>query len=215
MVKQTTWLLALGLALTACGNQTEPDQTVEAPEANTTEVSEEWRMQRLTDTSLAITKQAFEALSSVLMQQIKSNGHAAAVAFCNEQALPMTEALAAQHGISLKRVAVRYRNPANAANNYEQALLAEWEPLVQKLQQPSPRLVDAGDSLHWYGAITIPNPRCLDCHGLLAEGDLFPETHAAIKALYPNDQAVNFELGDLRGLWKISYPRSFVAQLKP
>jgi hypothetical protein len=215
MVKQISWLLAFGLALTACGNHAETNNVEEDPEANTTEVSEAWRMQRLTDTSLAITKQAFEALSNVLMLQIKSGGHAAAVRFCNEQALPMTEALAAQHGIAINRIATRYRNPANAANAYEQALLAEWEPQVRSLEKPAPRLLNAGDSLHWYAAITISNPRCLDCHGLLAEGDLFPETQAAIKALYPNDKAVNFELGDLRGLWKISYPRSFVAQLTP
>jgi hypothetical protein len=35
---------------------------------------------------------------------------------------------------------------------------------------------------------------------------------AQIKRYYPNDLAVNFELGDLRGMWKISYPKAFFVQ---
>lgn len=206
MVKWFLPLLAVGML--ACSEQAAEKEQHAAEEKPAPAPVKSLQAQVL-DTSRYLSQQAFQALSSVLMAQIEEVGPAGAVPFCNERALPLTDSVAWQHGISIRRIASRYRNPANAANEAESAMLLEWEKAIAALEQPKVRWFDQGDSISWYGAITIPNPRCLHCHGLLKEGDIHPKTMAQIKRYYPNDRAVNFELGDLRGMWKISYPKAF------
>ena len=48
------------------------------------------------------------------------------------------------------------------------------------------------------------NPPCLQCHGTPNQ-DIAPETLAAIQKLYPDDKATGFKLGDLRGLWRVTF----------
>lgn len=206
------WILPLlAISMLSCSEQTAETEEKAAPEITEAAPSKSLEAQVL-DTSRYLSQQAFQALSSVLMAQVQAVGPDGAVAFCNERALPLTDSVARQHGISIRRIASRYRNPANAANAEETAILAEWEKAIAALEQPKARWFDQGDTITWYGAITIPNPRCLDCHGLLKEGDIHPKTLAQIRKFYPDDKAVNFELGNLRGMWKISYPKSFFAQ---
>lgn len=50
---------------------------------------------------------------------------------------------------------------------------------------------------------------CLNCHGAPDElGDGVPE---ALERLYPQDEAVGFSEGELRGLLRVSVPASAVA----
>ncbi len=50
----------------------------------------------------------------------------------------------------------------------------------------------------------LGNPLCLQCHGTPNQ-DIAPETLAAIQKLYPGDKATGFKLGDLRGLWRVTF----------
>lgn len=208
MVKPLLAIL-LGLALLACetSSETEPEAAIEQNAGATSDTRS--LTQRVNDTSKFIAQEAFGLLSTALNQQIKTGGSLAALAYCNENALALTDSLAKQYGIQLQRLASRNRNPKNAANEREIEILREWDLALRNDQPLIPVQQESEEQIDWYGAITIPHPRCLDCHGLVAEGDIFPETLAAIKQLYPNDKAVNFELGDLRGMWKISYPKKF------
>ena len=45
-------------------------------------------------------------------------------------------------------------------------------------------------------------PLCLTCHGEA----LAPAVGARIRALYPEDAAAGFALGDLRGVWWVELP---------
>lgn len=208
MVKYTLLLLAF-ITVLACSQQTQENEEI-TPETPTTEVVDSRTLeQRINDTSRYLAGQAFSALNAVLTQQVKAVGPDGAVRFCNERALPLTDSVAKQHGIVIQRLAYRNRNPLNAASNDEHTILVGWEEAVKKNQELKPKIVQNGDQIDWYGAITIAHPRCLDCHGLLQEGDILNATLQQIKKHYPNDKAVNFELGDVRGMWKISYPKSF------
>lgn len=60
-------------------------------------------------------------------------------------------------------------------------------------------------SVHFYAPILLAAPVCLQCHGR-PEKDIAPATMAAIKKLYPEDKATGFQLGDLRGLWRVTFP---------
>lgn len=208
MVRILTTTLLLLATLVAC--QHNSSETSSGTPATAEQSSEQRSFEaQLHDTARYIASQAFQAMSSVLMHKIQEEGALAAMEFCSVQALPLTDSVSAAQGVGIQRLATRYRNPANAANAEEQHIIADWEAAVARGDKPMPQFKEVDDRIDWYGAITIPHPRCLDCHGLLSEGDIFPEVLEAINKRYPNDKAVNFELGDVRGMWKLSFPRQF------
>jgi hypothetical protein len=47
-------------------------------------------------------------------------------------------------------------------------------------------------------------PACLQCHGQPGT-DINEATMAQIKNLYPEDHATGYKLGDVRGLWKVTF----------
>lgn len=58
-----------------------------------------------------LVKNTFDTLRASLQQQISSQGFDGAITFCNEQAYPITHAYA--DSVTIKRAALRYRNPNN------------------------------------------------------------------------------------------------------
>jgi hypothetical protein len=52
--------------------------------------------------------------------------------------------------------------------------------------------------------IRLTNPRCLNCHG--KPENLAPEVKEMLAHLYPEDKAVGYELGDLRGAFSVHVP---------
>jgi nitrate reductase cytochrome c-type subunit len=160
-----------------------------------------------------IATEVGKSLSSVLLVAIQEGGPTNAIPLCSVQAVPLTASLANKHGVSIRRVSHRPRNPANQANQTEIQLIEKYqtqktaiEPLLPMLQ-PS---VNGG--LTFYAPITIATNLCLNCHGIPGE-TLAPGVAEAVAKLYAEDQATGFRLGDLRGLWRIDLPSSFIANL--
>jgi rhodanese-related sulfurtransferase len=109
--------------------------------------------------------------------------------------------LSEDNGWTVRQIATRYRNPANAAAPEDSALFAQFE-------------ADPGLTDHWIDAvhdgvsgqrylrrITV-QASCLTCHGPRDERPAF------VVASYPEDRAVGFEPGDLRGLYSVFVPDS-------
>jgi hypothetical protein len=59
--------------------------------------------------------------------------------------------------------------------------------------------------------IMVESALCLTCHGKPDNG-LLKETNDFIKSKYPKDQATGYEIGDLRGMWSITFPKKKVIQ---
>jgi hypothetical protein len=57
----------------------------------------------------------------------------------------------------------------------------------------------------FYAPIVIPMDTCLQCHGEPGR-DITEANLALIRSLYPDDAATGFRLGQLRGLWKVTFP---------
>lgn len=66
---------------------------------------------------------------------------------------------------------------------------------------------NADGSRAFLAPIVLGNPLCLQCHGAPGK-DITAETLAAIQKLYPDDKATGFQPGDLRGLWRVTFPAS-------
>lgn len=153
----------------------------------------------------SIATATFDTLRKSLLQAIETKGIAGAVRFCNVQALPLTSTLA-NDSISIHRVAERFRNPANAFNSEDSIQWQIFGARKAKGDSLTGMLLETATEFVYYKPI-IMNPLCANCHGN-KEMDIKPDVMAVIDSLYPKDKAFGFMKDDLRGLWKISFPKS-------
>lgn len=134
-----------------------------------------------------------------LQQEIAVHGTAQALTVCAEVAQPMT-AQAAEEGASLRRVSLRARNTADRPDDYERRVLEELQAAHASGALPAERheigAAEGGRELRYFKPIVV-QPLCLRCHGELAS--LEPEVRARLAELYPDDEAVGYREGDLRG----------------
>lgn len=209
----TFLLLALlaFLCFAGCGEKKEdvqPSETADTTAANLNEVGTE-------DDSaahLAVCRTAVDklgaALKKALTDAMAERGPVGALEVCKVEAVPIAKTISIEEGLIVGRVSLRPRNPANAPDDWERARLAEFEG--RKTAGETPATLDAwaivGDqeghrTFRYMKAIPTVG-MCLGCHG----SDLKPDVAAKVKELYPQDLAVGYAPGDLRGAFTVSMP---------
>lgn len=159
----------------------------------------------------AIVAETFSLLSSNLQSAIQSGGVSNALPFCSVAAVPLTTSLAGKHGVTIRRVTHKPRNPANRADIVESAMLEHIRANREGTNAPAPVVTNfTTATVTFLAPIILNNELCLKCHGESGK-DITPEHLAIIQQLYPQDQATGFQLGDLRGAWRVDIP---IHQLK-
>lgn len=145
----------------------------------------------------------FDTLRNSLVHAIGSQGVTGAVAFCNENAYPITATYA--DSVVIRRSALRYRNPENQPDSLERLILDEMNQQLLSAGKPGPRIVrsTSGGEIHFFKPILL-QPMCLNCHGVPGK-EIAAATVSKIQELYPDDGAVDFKEGDLRGVWHIVF----------
>ena len=164
------------------------------------------------DTEVAAAKAAIMELAAVLQSELKAamqtGGPVAAIGVCNTQAMPITQKVAAEQGLRLSRVSLNNRNPANLPNEWQTAVLNDFEQKkaegkdIGSLAWSETVDVDGEQEFRFMKAIPT-NAVCLNCHGT----ELSPEVSLVLTGLYPMDRATGYYEGDIRG--------AFVATRKP
>ncbi|MBX3744629.1 MAG: DUF3365 domain-containing protein [Verrucomicrobiae bacterium] len=208
-----SWLgTGLGLALVfgACSKPPEPPAA--APPPPLPEVSAEERADVLAR-GRAIAGETFEVLRGNLQTAIQAGGIRNALPFCSMAASPLTAGMATKHGVTLRRVTHKTRNPAGAATPAELAILETFRQALRgpgiTPTNPPPPMVTNFDArtLSFFAPIVMAHELCLKCHGEPGR-DILPEDYDIILRLYPQDRATGFEMGQLRGAWRIDFPRA-------
>lgn len=161
-----------------------------------------------TEVGPKIIAEAFGRLSSALAEAIAKEGPAKALSVCSEKAPQIAKEVATTHGVTLRRATSKPRNPKNSVDDAETAVLEVFAAALAKKEAPKPQTIaNADGSTSFLAPIVLGNPLCLQCHGTPNQ-DIDPETLAAIQKLYPDDKAIGFKLGDLRGLWRVTFRNS-------
>ena len=147
------------------------------------------------------------ALKKELVQGIKNEGIVGATRLCNIRAMPLTHMLevASEYPIHLRRTSFKYRNPKNAPDEFEELALRYFEKEV-KGKKPLPKdyiqKIKTEDKVYYYYYKPLKvGALCLNCHGDPASMD--PSLVNLLKEKYPEDKALNYSEGDLRGLVSI------------
>jgi hypothetical protein len=152
----------------------------------------------------AIIAEASGKLIAALTAAIAEDGAAGAIGVCSEKAPEISEAVGKAHGVTLRRVTEKPRNPANAASEAEREILAAFALDMKNGKPPEPRTIKNPElGTTFLAPIVIPGPLCLQCHGDPAS-DIAPETLTALRKLYPDDKATGYKPGDLRGAWRVA-----------
>ena len=138
-------------------------------------------------------------LRARLMEEMKMGGPVQGVKVCSEVA-PEYAAKHSVNGLTVRRVSEKYRNSADKPDAYEAAKLRELAAAHARGALPAETFEWVGEgparALRFLKPITIGGP-CLACHGDPAT--MKPEVAVMIRERYPNDLAVGYLDGDLRG----------------
>lgn len=160
-----------------------------------------------TEAAVKTANEAIQELQTTLVGRLSSamadGGPRAAVRVCRDEARALTASVGAAHGVAIGRTSDRLRNPANAPRPWAAPIVAAQAG--RKAAEATPVALDLGDRvgvLRPIGTLDF----CVTCHGPA------PTVDAAIgdvlKAAYPEDRAVGFAPGDLRGWFWVEVPKS-------
>jgi hypothetical protein len=144
-------------------------------------------------------------LGKNLLAAIKNYGHAGAVSFCNEKALPITDSIASLYNVTIQRVSDKNRNPRNAASVEEIAHMDIFRKYMANAENIKPITVETEKSTNIYFPIETGS-MCLNCHGD-PKKDIELKTLQAIRGLYPADKALGYTDASLRGMWRVSFAK--------
>jgi len=154
--------------------------------------------QNIIDTGEKVSKELLKQLGPKLKHEMKTNGPVAAAKFCHENAYILTEEvnLHQLEGVSVKRISLQERNPANEPSATEKKVLEQMHSLHKEKKLPAYLIEKEEKNYKYYKPLVINKPVCLKCHGDLSKD---PELSAFMKEHYPLDKAVNYKMNDLRG----------------
>jgi ABC-type phosphate transport system auxiliary subunit len=150
--------------------------------------------------AMATTKK----LGSNLTQKMKEGGVKEAVPFCNTMAYSLTDEMSKKYNAEIKRTSDKLRNEKNKPNDEEKKIIEDYKKAMASNKQLKPVVaMDASGNPHFYAPIILKK-KCMTCHGAVG-GEVSVTTDSLIRSYYPNDKAVGFKEGDLRGIWSIKF----------
>ncbi len=161
----------------------------------------------LSEQSRDLIEQFSGRLQNELQQAMADGGPVNAIDVCKVRAPAIARELSTD-GWQIRRVSLRPRNPDNAADEFERRTLRDFEDKQARGWQVE-RLAYYKMQQHQQGEREFSEFRylkaiptrslCLTCHG-----DNMPaEVKTKLDALYPDDQARGYQLGDIRGAFSL------------
>ncbi len=201
MSKRIVALVGCFLALAACSKE-EPQKDVfdEVPTATVWQIVAPAEMTATQKAQQELCLTAVNAMAAETLGELEAaldaGDPAGAIAVCREKAPAIADHISAQYGLKIGRTSFKLRNPANVPPEWADELVAEHAEEPAFLAGPNGEL----------GAL-LPirlKAECQMCHGPVDAIDA--QILAAVAENYPNDQAVGFVEGDLRGWFWVEAP---------
>ncbi len=157
--------------------------------------------------SRLLAQQLGTELKAELTSALASAGPTGAIGVCRTRAPEIAARLSRESGAIVSRTALRVRNPANAPDDLQHAILEQFadDLAARRTEMPLEAAVEinrGGRVEHRYMRAIPMDAMCLACHGQ----QLAPEVASAIAKAYPEDQATDFEQGQLRGAFSVIWP---------
>lgn len=158
-----------------------------------------------TQASRAAVKEFGATLKEQLTTALKAGGPLLAIDVCSKIADDIAVRVSAKHGVSLRRTALRVRNEKNIPDQFERETLERFVKAINAgedasgLEHSALTSSEAGRVFRYMKAIPTVAEPCLACHGESLRADV----QSRLRELYPNDQAIGFKAGELRGAFSV------------
>lgn len=138
-------------------------------------------------------------LQATLKKGMSESGPEGAILICNTDAPALAEQ-ASQKGWQVGRTSLRTRNADNRPDLWELETLLEFQQ--RKVNGEDPMTIAKSEMVEgefrFMKAIPTGAP-CVACHGT----DISEPVQAKLAKLYPEDQAIGYKVGDLRGAFTL------------
>lgn len=145
-------------------------------------------------------------LKGELQGAMKLSGPEGAIGVCQQAAPDIGMDVGREHGWTVRRTALKLRNPANKPDDWERQVLEDFVRRTAEGADPATlsatRVDRSGDTrtFRFMKAIPMAEQPCSVCHG----ANVAPGLRAKIIELYPDDEAVGFAPGEIRGAFTLS-----------
>ena len=153
--------------------------------------------------SRTISLGMLKELGQKLQGAMAEGGAVNAIGVCNTQAPEIAGRVSTQNQVKLSRVGTRARNPVmGVPNDWQAKALAQFDAALARGEKPADLEFSetvntaSGKEFHFAKPIVL-QPMCVSCHG--SPEQISPEVKAKLSELYPNDKAVGYQPGQLRG----------------
>ena len=135
---------------------------------------------------------------------MKSGGPVNAIEVCNLQAGPIAKTVSESSDWQVNRTSLKVRNANNTPDAWELKTLLQFEQRKSagenvKTIEYSEHVKQEGLSVYRYMKAIPTAGLCLKCHG----DQLDDAVSAKLKTLYPYDQAVGYNEGNIRGAFSL------------
>ena len=157
-------------------------------------------MQETRDIGAAMLKE----LSQNLQAAMAEGGPLKAIGVCKTKAPEIALNLSMKNQVQVSRIGTRARNPdMGVPNDWQTQALAQFETRLARgdkaydIEFVQVSKTGAYDLELRYAKPIVLQPMCTACHGTPEQ--ISPEVKDQLNKLYPNDKAVNYKPGELRG----------------
>lgn len=144
-----------------------------------------------------------QTLQGELQQAMQSGGPQAAIEVCHTRAPEIATSVSRDHGLTLRRTSLKTRNPDNQPEPWQREVLESFQArqsdgeAVAELEYYEPGQ-GARKPMRFMKAIPT-QPLCLSCHGT----SVSDAVEQKLEALYPDDMARGYSVGDIRGAFVV------------
>ena len=186
------------------------DTASEASESNVSSDSEPAPLtQAYIDQKVIAARRVADTFSLKLKAELKAameHGSAEqAISACNIKAPAISREISASQNMKIRRVSLKNRNVANEPIGWTKKVLEQFEAEKQRGKQISNlehhELVEInGKHVFRYMKAIPTGDACLARHG----SEINPEVTDKLQQLYPDDKAIGFQSGDIRGAFVIT-----------
>ncbi len=159
----------------------------------------------LTQNSRAAAKMLGGELKNTLQSSMKANGPVESISVCMIDAPLVSSKVSKEKDMSVQRTSLKYRNLGNKPDSWEASVLAQFEQRKAKGEavktlEFSELTEHNGEKVFRYMKAIPTAAVCLKCHG----SNVAQPIVSKINKLYPDDKAMGFEVGDIRGAFTVT-----------
>jgi hypothetical protein len=186
-------IVILALCSLGCSSADKPENLTQTTPTSASEVE-------MQDAARLLVSSFSVSLKAELMNAVKEGGVVNAIGVCQTKAPQVADSFSRQ-AWSIKRVTEKPRNSLNRAGVHEQEILGLFADTLKKIEFFDEWADPEDKTGYTYYQPIKTDTFCLNCHGHSKTID--EKVALALQEKYPEDEAVNYRAGDLRGMFVV------------